>query len=143
MKVLKLPAYYAPENISSSHLTQDLEAAYIAVGYEIEVYAPTPTRGVSDEVRKEYKSKKYEEKFDGKIKIHRFSMSREGKNPILRAIRYFRVNLRHYRKGKKAKDIDIIMAGSTPPTQGVLCAKVARKLSKKYGRKVPFFLTRL
>ena len=138
MKVLKLPAYYAPENISSSHLTQDLEAAYIAAGYEIEVYAPTPTRGVSDEVRKEYKSKKYEEKFDGKIKIHRFSMSREGKNPILRAIRYFRVNLKHYRKGKKAKDIDIIMAGSTPPTQGVLCAKVAKKLSKKYGRKVPF-----
>ena len=138
MKILKLPAYYAPENISSSHLTGDLEAAYINAGYEIEVYAPTPTRGVSDEVRKEYKSKKYEETFDGKIKIHRFSMSREGKNPILRAIRYLRVNLKHYRCGKKAKDIDIIMAGSTPPTQGVLCAKVAKKLSKKYGRKVPF-----
>ena len=27
---------------------------------------------------------------------------------------------------------------STPSTQGVLCAKVAKKLSKKYGRKVPF-----
>ena len=138
MKILKLSAYYAPENISSSHLSKDLEAAYLAAGYEIEVYAPTPTRGVSEEVRNQYKKIKYEEKCDGKIKIHRFSMSREGKNPILRAIRYFRVNLKHYRKGKNAKDIDIIMAGSTPPTQGVLCAKVAKKLSKKYGKKVPF-----
>ena len=138
MKILKLPAYYAPENISSSHLTGDLEVAYINAGYEIEVYAPTPTRGVSDEVRKEYKSKKYEETFDGKIKIHRFSMSREGKNPILRAIRYFRVNFKHYRKGKKAEGIDIIVAGSTPPTQGLLCAGVKKKLSKKYGRNVPF-----
>ena len=138
MKILKLSAYYAPESISSSHLTQDLESAYVAEGFEIEVYAPTPTRGVSDEVRNQYKKIKYEEKCDGKIKIHRFSMSREGKNPILRAIRYLRVNLKHYRRGKRAKDVDIIMAGSTPPTQGVLCAKVAKKLSKKYGKKVPF-----
>ena len=138
MKILKLPAYYAPESVSSSHLIGDLEEAYISAGFEIDVYAPTPTRGVSLEVRNQYKKIKYEEKRDGKIKVHRFSMSREGKNPILRAIRYLRVNLKHYRCAKKAKDIDIIMAGSTPPTQGLLCAKVKKKLSKKYGRNVPF-----
>ena len=138
MKILKLSAYYAPESISSSHLTEDLEKAYIDAGFEIDVYAPTPTRGVSAEVREKYKKIKYEEKYDGKIKIHRFSMSREGKNPIFRAIRYLRVNLKHYRRGKRAKDVDVVMAGSTPPTQGMLCARVAKKLSKKYGRKVPF-----
>ncbi len=138
MKILKLSAYYSPENTSSSHLTKDLEAAYLAAGFEIEVYAPMPTRGVSAEVRKEYKSKKYEEKCDGKIKIHRFSMCREGRNPILRAIRYLRVNLKHYSRGKKAEGVDVLMAGSTPPTQGLLCAKVKKKLSKKYGRNVPF-----
>ena len=138
MKILKLSAYYAPESISSSHLTEDLEKAYIDAGFDIDVYAPTPTRGVSAEVREKYKKIKYEEKYDGKIKIHRFSMSREGKNPIFRAIRYLRVNLKHYRRGKRAKDVDVVMAGSTPPTQGMLCARVAKKLSKKYGRKVPF-----
>ena len=138
MKILKLAAYYAPENTAILHLTKDREEAYLAEGFELEVYAPTPTRGISDEVYEEYKKIKYEEKYDGKIKVRRFSMSREGKNPILRAIRYFRVNFKHYLCGKKAKDIDVIMAGSTPPTQGLLCAMVKKKLSKKYGRNVPF-----
>ena len=35
------------------------------------------------------------------------------------------------------KNIDAIFATSTPPTQGVLCAMVAKRLSKKYKRKVP------
>ena len=138
MKILELSSYYDPENIASSHLMHDLEVAYISNGFDIEIYAPTPTRGVSAEIHKEYKNKKYEEKFDGKVKIHRFSMSREGRNPIFRAIRYFRVNRKHYLCGKKVKDIDVIIAASTPPTQGLLCAKVKKKLSKKYGRNVPF-----
>ena len=137
MKILKLPAYYDPEKTASAHLVKDIEDVYIAEGFEFDIYVSTPTRGVSDELRKRYKKIKYEEKCDGKIKIHRFSMSREGKNPILRAIRYFRVNFKQYLRGKKAKDIDIIMAGSTPPTQGILCAAVKKKLSKKYKRDIP------
>lgn len=138
MKILKLSSYYAPEQVSSSHLTRDLEEGYLNAGFSIDVYVPTPTRGVSAEVRKQYKKIKYEEKCDGKITVHRFSMMREGKNPIGRALRYLLINLAHYHKGTHAKDIDIIMSGSTPPTQGVLCAKVAKKLSKKYKKKVPF-----
>ncbi|MBQ7038210.1 MAG: glycosyltransferase family 4 protein [Clostridia bacterium] len=138
MKILKLSPYYAPERISSSHLSTDLERAYIDAGFETEVYCPTPTRGISDEEFKRYKTVKYEEKYDGQIKIHRFSMFREGRNPIGRALRYVLVNLIQYHKGTHAKDIDVIMAGSTPPTQGILCGMVKNRLSKKYGRGVPF-----
>ncbi len=141
MKVLKLSSYYAPERISSSHLTVDMEEAYIKAGITTEVYAPTPTRGVTKEERNIYKKIKYEEKEDGKILIHRFAMFREGRNPIGRAFRYVLVNLAHYHKGVHAKDVDAIVAGSTPPTQGVLCAKVAKKLSKKYKRPIPFIFS--
>ncbi len=138
MKLLKLSSYYVPEQVASSHLIGDLEDAYIAAGFTTEVYCPTPTRGVTAEVRKKYKKIKYEEMKDGKIVVHRFSMFKEGKNPIQRALRYALVNLRQYSKGSRAKDIDVIMSGSTPPTQGVLCAKVKKKLSKRYKKKVPF-----
>ncbi len=141
MKVLKLAPYYAPERISSSHLSADMEEAYLKAGIVSEIYAPTPTRGVSKEERKAYKKIKYEEKADGKILVHRFAMFGEGRNPIGRALRYVLVNLVHYHKGVHAKDVDVIVAGSTPPTQGLLCAKVAKKLSKKYGRPVPFIFS--
>ena len=130
MKILKLSSYCFPEEVSSSHLSKDLEEAYMKAGFTIENFVPTPTRGVNDEVRAEYKKKKYEEKNDGKIIIHRFSMFREGKTPLQRAFRYVLVNIIQYYKGIHAKDIDLVYAGSTPPTQGVLCAMVSKKLSK-------------
>ena len=138
MKILKLASYYTPEQISSTHLSKDLNDAYLKEGFTFDVYAPTPTRGISGEVRKKYKKIKYEELDNGQTVVHRFSMFREGKNPIGRAIRYFLVNVKHYFKGIKAKDIDLISSGSTPPTQGLLCAMVKKKLSKKYKRNVPF-----
>ena len=138
MKILKLSSYYIPENISSSHLSRDLENAYLNEGFTIEIYCPTPTRGISDEVRKQYIHKKYEELYDGKIIVHRFSMFREGKNPIVRALRYMLVNIKQYFLGCRAKDIDVILSGSTPPTQGVLCSLVKKRLSKKYKKNVPF-----
>ena len=138
MKILKLSPYYAPERVSSSHLTSDLEKGFVGAGYEIEVICPTPTRGVSAAEREKYKKIRYEEKEDGKIKVRRFPMMREKHNPVLRALRYFAVQSVQKRKGKKVKDVDLIYGGSTPPTQGILCGKVAKTLSKKQGKKVPF-----
>ena len=138
IKILQLSPYFAPEQISSSHLSKDLTDGYINNGMVIENYVPTPTRGISAEVRKKYKKIKYEEIHDGRVIIHRFSMFREGKNPILRALRYLLVNIKQYFKGSRAKDIDLILAGSTPPTQGMLCAMVKKKLSKRYKKNVPF-----
>ena len=132
MKILKMSAYYAPEQIASTHLTADLTKAYLEAGFTVENYVPTPTRGVSKEIREKYKKIKYEEMENGQVIVHRFSMFREGKNPIQRALRYLLVNLAQYWKGSHAKGIDLIYAGSTPPTQGLLCGMVKKKL------KVPF-----
>ena len=132
MKILKLSPYCSPEQVSSSHLTKDLTAAFLANGITIENYVPIPTRGVSNEIRNKYKKIKYEELENGKVIIHRFSMFPEGKNTIQRAIRYVLVNVIQYFKGSHAKNIDLIYAGSTPPTQGLLCGLVKKRL------KVPF-----
>lgn len=138
MKMLRLSPYYAPERISSTHLTDDLEAAYAKAGFFTELYVPTPTRGISEEEWRTYRTIKYEQKLNGMLTVYRFSMFREGKNPIGRAIRYLLVNLIQYYKGTHAEGITLITGGSTPPTQGVLCSLVAKKLSKKYKRPVPF-----
>ncbi|MBR0447331.1 MAG: glycosyltransferase family 4 protein [Clostridia bacterium] len=138
MKLLKLSPYYAPERISSSHLSTDMAAAYVAEGITTEVYAPTPTRGVSNEERNTYKKIKYEELENGLVIVRRFDMFREGRNPIGRAVRYMLVHVAHYIKGVRAKEVDVIATHSTPPTQGVLCALVAKRLSKKYKRPVRF-----
>lgn len=138
IKVLKLSPYFYPEQISSSHLSHDLEDAYIKNGIYTENFVPTPTRGIDEKTYQEYKNIKYEEFRDGFIKVHRFSMFREGKNPLLRAFRYFLVNIFQFFKGCGAKDIDLVVSASTPPTQGLLCGFIAKILSKKYKRKVPF-----
>lgn len=128
MKILKLSAYYEPEQIASSHLTKDLEEAYIENGFLLKVITPTPSRTVSKEVRKKYKKIRYETKYDGKIEIIRFPLFREGNNVLLRAFRYLVCLIKQYRIGRKQKDIDIIISGSTPPIQGLLVAKLKKKL---------------
>lgn len=138
MKMLRLRAYYAPEVISSSHMSKDTESAFVDAGFSIINFTPTPTRGVSKEVRKKYKKIKHEELYDGKIVINRFSMFGEGKNPVIRAARYTLCAIVEYFKGTAQKDIDLVYTGSTPPIQGMLCAAVTKRLSKKYGKKVPF-----
>lgn len=138
MKILRLSAYYWPERISASHLIDDLEAACVGAGFQFEIYCPTPTRGISEEVRQVYRKKRYEERAGGNILIHRFAMFREGKNPVLRAIRYILVHICQYRAGCTAKDIGLILGISTPPTQGILCGCIAKKLRKQSRRRVPF-----
>ena len=136
MHILKLSAYCFPEQEASSHLADDLNEAYEKADFYLDNFVPMPTRGVSDEVRASYKKKKLESFYNGHLTVHRFSMFREGKNPIGRAIRYVLVNLIQYWKGIHAKDIDVVFSGSTPPTQGMLCALVKKRLTKKYKRPV-------
>ena len=137
-KILKLSAYYEPEKFAELHLEKDLFKTLSENDFQIEMYVSTPTRGVSQEVYEKYKNIPYEEQFNGALKINRFKMRREGKNPISRALRYISCNLKEYRLGIKAKGVDVVYCGSTPPTQGMLSALVAKKLSKKYKKKVPF-----
>lgn len=132
MKILLLPAYFYPEQAASSYLGDNIRQAMCEAGCALELYAPMPTRGISKEVREEYKKRKVEHWHDGKLEIHRFSMYGEGKNPILRALRYVFCWCAQFWKGLRAKDIDLIYLASTPPIQGVLGG-----LLKKI-KKVPF-----
>ena len=136
MKILEMSPYYLPEQISSTHLTSDLTVGFINQGFTIENYVPTPCRGISEEIRKKYAKILYEELYDGKVKIIRFPIWKEGRNPIGRAFRYVVINIIQAQKGCKAKDINIIIGGSTPPIQGLLCSFVAKRLSRKYSRQI-------
>ncbi len=138
MKLLRLSTYCFPEEVSSTHLSQDINDAMVAEGWFLENYVPVPSRGISNAVRQEYKKKKYEERMNGHFIIHRFNMIKEGKNPVQRAIKYTATQIVQYLKAAKLDDIDVLYSGSTPPTQGILFEKVKKKLSKKYGRNVPF-----
>lgn len=130
MKILFVNAYFHPENIAFSHLEQDIIEGLQDAGHEISVVCPIPSRGISDDTANAYRKKKREE-YNG-VHIRRYWAPREGKNPIIRALRYFWCNFMGSHIGKKYRDIDAIFAVSTPPTQGLSVGKIARKL------KVPF-----
>ena len=93
----------------------------------MEVYAPCPTRGISGEEREMYKRRlKREVLYGGKMRVYRFSLWREGKNPVLRALRYVVACAKHFYYGCKAKDADVLFVASTPPIQGAMAALVKK-----------------
>ena len=132
MKILLLPPYFKPEQMASSHLNDHRYCAFSQMGYKMLLHTPTPTRGVSDEIRAEYRTRKHEVMYNEMMEVYRFSMFREGSNPIQRALRYVFCWCAQFWKGLCAKDIDLIYLASTPPIQGVLGG-----LLKKI-KKVPF-----
>ena len=126
MKILFLNAYFYPENISFSHLESDLMKGLMDAGHELTVVCPTPSRGVSEEIYQKYKNIK-KENVNG-IAVQRDRAPREGKNPVIRAFRYFWCNFRGNQIAKRYKDTDVVFADSTPPTQGLFAGKLAKKL---------------
>ena len=129
MKILYLSPYYKPESNSSSRRTQDVHEAIVARGHSIELHCPTPTRGVTPEVRKKYKNLKRETEYEGALKIYRFSLWREGTSVFLRALRYTVCEILFVWKGLRAQNIDVLASSSTPPIHGltaVLLYKVRR-----------------
>lgn len=138
MNILFLDAYHEPELIAYTHLEKDLIEGLIAAGHKVQVICPTPTRGINKEKREKYKKIKLERKYNGNVTISRFSAPKEGKNPVIRALRYLWCNLRTYQIAIKKRNVDLVFSNSTPPTQGALSGLVAKKISKKKGVKVPF-----
>ena len=132
MRVLQLAGYFYPEKAASIYLEENRYAAFSDAGIYTVVYAARPQRGLSEEEYQEFKHKKLEMMYNGGVEVHRFAMYREGKNAILRALRYFLISGIQFWKGVWTKDIDLIYVASTPPTQGALAALV-----KKFKR-VPF-----
>ena len=129
MKILFLSAYGFPEQAASSYLGGNRNQAFADAGFKMVTYVPTPTRGVTPEIRKKYKKIKYEERFNGAGVVHRFSMYGEGKNPVLRALRYFLCAIKHFNRGVFAKDArscNVMFISSTPPIQGAMAAMVKK-----------------
>lgn len=120
MKLLLLPPYFTPESQSSSLLDHHRYEAFANANIEMILYTPTPTRGVTEDVRNEYKSRKRESMYDQKMSVVRYSLMHEGKNPICRALRYFLGFVKQYYYGRRQKHIDCIFLVSTPPIQGLL-----------------------
>jgi len=138
MELLVIDAYFYPESTAFTHLEEDLLNMIVGAGHKVEIICPTPSRGIDKNTAKIYSKIKAETLYGGSVCVKRFWTPKESKNPIKRAFRYLWCNLRQYSIAKRAKTADLIFANSTPPTQGLTCAKIAKKLSKKYKRHVPF-----
>lgn len=132
MKLLLLTPYFNPEQMASTHLDNNRYEAFAEAGIKMELYTPMPTRGISEAVRAEYKNRMREKSYHDMMSVYRFSMHGEGKNPILRALRYIFCSIKQLYYGTKAKDIDLIYLVSTPPIQGFL-GGILKKI-----KKVPF-----
>lgn len=123
MKLLEIPAYFNPEKAASNYLWDNLSDVYANQSVKRVNICPMPCRGVSDEVRNEYKKKKEETLYGGMLNVRRFSLYKEGKNPILRALRYFISAIIQLWLGifyKEAKDCNVLFVTSTPPIQGIV-----------------------
>ncbi len=120
MKVLFLPNYFYPEHAASSYLGENTKEAYANAGFDMELHTPTPTRGIDKETREKYKKIKYEEMYNGKLKVKRFAMFGEPKNSLLRAFRYGLCILRQFINGLSAKNVDVLSIASTPPINGLM-----------------------
>ena len=114
MKAIFPCSYYLPETAASLYITDNIVHACADKGIEVDLYTPSPTRNVPDGSLWE----REERQMDGKLRIHRFHLYGEGKNPMLRALRYFlgEFILLHYCIWKK---YDVAFVDSTPPIQGL------------------------
>ncbi len=129
-----MPAYFAPEQFASMQLDKDILGAFVENNIASVVYAPMPSRGVDDNTREFYKkNKRCEVSCDGLTVVRRFSLIKEGRNPVLRAMRYFMQCFKQLLFGifsREAKSCDVIYVDSTPPIQGAMAA-IIKKFTKK------------
>ncbi len=128
MKGTYLVQYFPPEQASGLHLVEDLLEGFAKHGWTINLYTPTPTRGITAEQRNEYKKKRTEKKYKGKLTIHRMHLYREGTGIISRALRYILFSIECFWKSVTVPS-DFIFTGSGPPTQGVVVG-LAKKICR-------------
>lgn len=114
MKVIFPFSYFYPEQCAGIFVVDDLMHSLAAEGDESVIYVPTPTRNVREGV--EWKRK--EVLCDGKMVVKRFHMYGEGKNPVLRALRYCFCELAYLHHLLWDK-YDVAFIDSTPPIQGL------------------------
>lgn len=136
MKLLFITSYYSPELAASSYLGDNIRESLCSNEIDVVLFAPVPSRGISDKERVTYsREKRNEVLMDGRLVVHRFSLFPEGKNPFLRALRYLCCSIKQFNRGafnKEARDCNVLFVASTPPIQGAMAAMV------KKVRHIPF-----
>lgn len=119
MRVIFPFSYYYPEQCAGLFVLHDVTEALAREGIESLIYVPTPTRNVP--INAKWERDEYQ--MEGKIHIHRFPMYGEGKNPLLRALRYVFCEIIYTHK-LLWSNYDVIYLDSTPPIQGLKLALV-------------------
>lgn len=120
MRIFFCRSYFPPETAASMYLGQNLIHQILENGDEVIVCVPTPSRGVSKNVWREYSKKKNRQNHTTpNLHIYRFMMYIEVQNPVLRAIRYFLCTIMYIYYAFKF-DYDVAFLDSTPPTQGLI-----------------------
>ena len=114
MKAIFPCSYYLPETAASLYITDNIVHACAENDIEVDLFTPTPTRSVPGGAKWE----REEQQLDGKLRIHRFHLYGEGKNPMLRALRYLLGELILLHKCLWTK-YDVAFIDSTPPIQGL------------------------
>lgn len=114
MRILIPFSYYHPEQCAGLFVIDDMTEEAARQGIETLITVPTPTRNVAPGAQ----WCRNETFCNGKVKVHRFGMFRERKNPVFRALRYLLCELvqLHFMLWK---DYDVAFIDSTPPIQGL------------------------
>lgn len=125
MKILIPFSYYHPEQCAGLFVIDDMTAEAARQGIDSLIIVPTPTRNVPPNAV----WSKDEMLHNGMVQVHRFCMYGEGKNPVLRALRYLLCEMveLHYMLWKQ---YDVAFIDSTPPIQG-LKLPIVRLFRKK------------
>lgn len=129
MKILHLPAYFQPEQAASSYLIDNIYKAITDENMRMVVHTPVPTRGISDEIRKEYSKKLNETLYSGRMSVYRFRLMSEGKNALARTFRYTISCIKQFYRGvfhKESRECNAMLVFSTPPIQGAMAALVKK-----------------
>ncbi len=131
MHLLYFVQYFPPEKASGLPIITDMIEGFAEHGWDVDVYIPTPTRGVTDEVRSEYAKKRKEVLCNGKLTIHRMHLYREGTRMLQRTIRYSIFSLQCLIRGLFLP-ANAIFTGGGPPTQGIIGGLIHKWTKKKF-----------
>ena len=112
--------------MGSLYLAKSIFKSLTDKSHTLVLHVPTPTRGVSDEIKQKYRKIKHEEIHGGHLKIIRYPMFDETKNVLIRAFRYFLCHIIQIYYGLIEKNIDTILVFSTPPTQGLVAVILSK-----------------
>ena len=128
MKLLFITSYFHPEVAASSYLGDNIRSALCDAGIPITLFAPVPSRGLSKDERRLYKGEKKQEILNrGLLTVNRYGLFREGKNALLRALRYTVSSCKQFCVGisnRDARQCDVLFVTSTPPIQGAVAALI-------------------